>query len=136
MTRVIATISQIVVAASIVQLDVTAVISQSLVTAEVARVVLPADALCPEYEDVYDSYLAKPTDADAWVDNTMIEGWVDDEVWAKIDGIWILANHAAGADSLRNWITPANTATVYNAPAWVQWEGYTGNGSNAYIDLG
>ena len=92
--------------------------------------------LCPEYEAVYNAYITKPSDPDAEVDNTMVLGWVNDGVWVKKDGIWVFANHAAGADSLRNWKDPSGTlATAYNSPAHGIWEGYTGNGSNAYIDL-
>ncbi|HUV83654.1 MAG TPA: hypothetical protein VMW53_11365 [archaeon] len=91
--------------------------------------------LCPEYEAVYNAYITKPSDPDAEVDNAMVLGWVNDGVWVKKDGIWVLANHVAGADSLRNWKSPSSTATAYNAPAWTQWAGYQGNGSNAYIDL-
>ena len=87
-----------------------------------------------EYQDVFDAYDTEPDFADADVDNTMVEGLVADSVWAKLDYFGVFANHITGADSLRNWIIPANTATVFNAPAFGQWEGYTGNGLNAYID--
>lgn len=36
--------------------------------------------------------------------------------------------------SLRNLIKRANDATLNNAPAWVQYEGFTGNGLNANIN--
>jgi hypothetical protein len=88
-----------------------------------------------EYQTIYDAYDTKPDAADAAIDDTMVTGWVSDGVWTKIDGIWVLANHITGADSLRDWKTPANTATAYNNPSWEQWSGWTGNGSNAYIDL-
>jgi len=92
--------------------------------------------LCPEYEAVYNSYITKPSDPDAEVDNAMVLGWVNDGVWVKKDGLWVFANHVAGADSLRNWKSPSGTlATAYNSPVHGIWEGYTGNGSNAYIDL-
>jgi hypothetical protein len=88
-----------------------------------------------EYQAVYDAYSTAPDDADATIDDTMVTGLVDDGVWAKLDAFWVFANHVTGADSLRDWCTPANTATAYNSPAFGQWEGYAGNGSNAYIDL-
>jgi len=95
-----------------------------------------APTYCNEYQNIYDSYDTKPDAADAAIDNTMVDGWVNDGVWNKIDGIWVFANHITGADSLRNWKNPAGTlATAYNSPAFDQWEGWTGNGSNAYIDL-
>ena len=87
------------------------------------------------YQAVYDAYDTKPDAADAIVDNTMVAGLVSDGVWAKLDGFWVFANHITGADSLRDWKTPANTATAYNSPAFGQWQGWTGNASNAYIDL-
>ncbi len=87
------------------------------------------------YQTIYDAYSTTPDEADALIDDTMVEGLVDDGTWAKLDGWWVFANHVTGADSLRDWITPANTATAYNTPTWTQWQGWTGNGSNAYIDL-
>jgi len=60
-----------------------------------------------EYQTVYDSYDTRPTRLAAEVDNAMVQGWVDDGVWPKLDAIWILANHAEGLDSLRNWKQPA-----------------------------
>ena len=68
----------------------------------------PAPLYCAAYQTIYDEYDNDPGDANALIDNTMVCGLADDGVWAKLD-VWIvLANHITGADSLRNWITPAN----------------------------
>ena len=108
----------------------------SALTANLKEAGAEAAGYGTEYQAVYDAYDTKPDAADAAIDNTMIAGWVSDGVWSKIDGIWIFANHIIGADSLRNWKDPSGTlATAYNSPAFDQWEGWTGNGSNAYIDL-
>jgi len=68
---------------------------------------VPYAGYSAEYQAVYDSYDVKPHRHLSVVDDEMVQGWVDDGVWDKLDAIWILANHAAGADSLRNWKQPA-----------------------------
>ena len=61
----------------------------------------------PQYQTVYDSYDSKPALAAAKVDSDMMGGLIQDGVWDKLDGFWVLANHAEGLDSLRNWKMPA-----------------------------
>ena len=56
-----------------------------------------ASAYGAEYQAIYDAYVNDPGDANALIDDTMVTGWVADGVWAKLDGIWVLANHITGS---------------------------------------
>ena len=90
-----------------------------------------------EYQAVYDSYTTKPSDAQAAIDNTMVEGWVSDGVLAKLDILDIGAVHInSDSEALKNWISPGTfDPSLVNAPAFGINEGFTGNGANAYINL-
>jgi len=57
-------------------------------------------------------------------------------VWSKADLIYVLAAHDAQAAGL-NWKDPAFAElTATNAPTFTADEGYTGNGTNAFLDAG
>ncbi len=87
-----------------------------------------------EYQTVYDSWIIKPIDAVAAEQNTMVEGWVNDGVWATRDVWYVLAAHTNdNGEALTNWINPGTfDATMINAPAFVAFEGFTG-GATKYI---
>jgi hypothetical protein len=66
------------------------------------------------------------------VDN-LIVGLKTDGVWAKLDRLWLFAGeNAQSAD--RDLVSPANPATLINSPSFTADRGYTGNGSNAYVN--
>lgn len=54
-------------------------------------------------------------------------------VWAKLDGLWnIWAHDEQGGQ--RNWVQDAYNLTPVNSPTFTVDRGYTGNGTNAYIE--
>lgn len=54
--------------------------------------------------------------------------------WTKLDRFWIHANQYQQA-GLVSLVNPTSTPiTEVNAPAWVQNQGYTSNGSTSYLD--
>jgi hypothetical protein len=96
-----------------------------------------SDGFIAEYQAVYDQFVVKPSAADAEAQNIFVKTLVDGGVWLELDRLSVFASHASGVDSLIDWIHPsvaANNFILVNAPAWVQYQGYTGNGTTQYID--
>lgn len=91
---------------------------------------------CDEYQVVYDVLTTKPSSVIASTQNTMVCGLVDDGVWAKLDVFYLYAQTInEDGEALKNWVNPGIfDATAYNAPTFTSLEGFTGNGSTAYID--
>jgi hypothetical protein len=90
---------------------------------------------CDEYQAVYDAFETTPSDADAAAQNAYVKAGVDDGWWGVGDREFIFASHASGRDTNLDWFDPTNNAklhTLVNAPAWVQYQGYTSNGTNSY----
>jgi hypothetical protein len=94
-------------------------------------------AFVAEYGTIYDAFTTKPSDSVAAEQNKLVKSLVNSGVWAKLDTFYVLAGHTNGAgESLINWINPGTfDATAVNIPAFVAFEGFTGNGTTAYIDL-
>ena len=71
-----------------------------------------------EYQAVYDAFLVTPSDSDAEAQNTYVQTGLDDEWWGVEDREFIHSSHAAGRDSLLDWLDPTNDAklaTIFNA---------------------
>lgn len=99
-------------------------------------VVLTVPGFSDEYQAIYDAYTTKPDNATAFIWNTCVETWVANGEWATKDIIYVYAAHTNdNGEALINWKNPGTfDATAFNAPAFVANEGFTGNGSNTYID--
>jgi len=95
----------------------------------------PPAGYCAEYQVVYDSWTNKPADAVAVEHNTMVEDWISDGIWAIRDVLYVFAAHTNNnGEALTNWRNPGtNDATMVNAPAFVAFEGFTGDGATQYI---
>jgi hypothetical protein len=67
---------------------------------------------------------------------TLILGLKADGVWAKLDRLWLFA--AENTQSALRDLKVRTVATAVNSPAFdtVNFRGYTGNSSSAYIDTG
>jgi len=66
----------------------------------------------------------------------LVEGLVADGIWAKLDRLWVFAAHAENS-SLLDWIHPTvagNACTNVDSTAFVVDEGYTGDGTNDYLN--
>jgi len=88
-----------------------------------------------EYQAVLDAWTIKPDASVKNAQNTMVKTLVDNGIWSKLDLLYIYAGHTNdNGESLINWINPATfQATLYNSPAFVSLEGFTGNGTSAKI---
>ncbi|MBA7540712.1 hypothetical protein ES705_33014 [subsurface metagenome] len=93
-------------------------------------------AFCAEYQAVYDSFTTKPSDAEAAIWNTFVESIVASGEWAMLDVFYNYAVHTNGdGEALKNWKNPGTfNPTLVNAPDFGINEGFTGNGSDNYID--
>jgi len=92
-------------------------------------------SFCAEYQAIYDSWTEKPSDAVAANMNTLVEADVNDGLWAKYDVRYVTAVHTnVNGEAHTNWKNPGTyDLTLVNAPAFVAFEGFTGDGSS-YTD--
>lgn len=81
-----------------------------------------------EAQDWWDAMTTAPSVADKVIWNTMIKNLITSGVWAKLDQFVIHAIHTnAGGEALINVVNPGvNDAAEVNAPAWTQYQGFTG----------
>jgi len=91
---------------------------------------------CAEYQAVYDAMINPPDSDIAWQQDLMIRTLVNGKVWSKLDWFALFAQQSnAAGEALINWINPGTCdATLVNAPAFVAYEGFTGDGVSAYIN--
>src|SRR5690606_29926553 len=58
-------------------------------------------------------------------------------IWTQLDLLYVFATDGDRDFAKINWIDPGSfTATEHNTPSFTVNEGFTGNGSNAYLDTG
>lgn len=98
---------------------------------------IAASVYVAEYQTVYDSFTNKPTNPDDTRQNAWVEADVADGLWdTKKDVQYNFAIHTnANGEAQTNWINPGTyDCTLVNAPAFVAFEGFTGDGISAYID--
>lgn len=99
------------------------------------NILKPTVGFGAEYQAVYDSWTTKPSGAVAAQQNLRVKTLVDANVWAKKDVDYVFAAHTNdNGEALTNWFNPGTfDATLVNAPAFVAFEGFTGNGTTSYI---
>lgn len=56
-------------------------------------------------------------------------GW-----WGKLDLFYVFAIGTNSTDALLNWKSSGFTATNINSMSWTAYQGFTGNGTNSYLD--
>lgn len=65
-----------------------------------------------------------------------ISALVDSGLWDKIGGLWCMAVHDAQAATL-NWKNPSAGQLIrVNAPGFTAYRGFSGNGTNAWLNTG
>ena len=87
-----------------------------------------------DFQAVYDAFTTKPSSTYGGYWNTMVESI--GTYWDSLDVFYFYAVHTNGdGEALINWTNPGTyDATAYNAPTFTAYEGFTGDGSSAYID--
>jgi hypothetical protein len=88
-----------------------------------------------EAQDWWDAMTTAPSVADKVIWNTMIKNLITSGVWAKLKQLLVLCLHTdADGETMINARNPGTyDGQLVNAPAWTQYEGYTG-ASLKYID--
>lgn len=89
-----------------------------------------------EYQTVYDSFTTKPSNAIAEQQNLRVQTQVDAGTWAKKDIDYVFGAHTNdNGEALTNWFNPGTfDAVLINAPAFVAFEGFTGDGATTNIN--
>ena len=89
-----------------------------------------------QFQAVYDYWTTKPSDAFAAILNKEVEDYVNSGVWDELDVYHDYAIHTNdNGEALVNWKNPGtHDATLVNAPAFVAFEGFKGDGATQYID--
>lgn len=77
----------------------------------------------------------QPSGARATAINTLITTLKADGVWAKLDMLYVHAAHTEQA-ALLNWVDQTNEAINVNSATFTTDQGFTGNGSNQYLNTG
>lgn len=95
---------------------------------------LPApEPFCDEYQAVYDLMAVKPGLDTAVIQNIIVRSLVDSGYWERMDWFYWLAQKDSTA-SLLNWENPgAFSLTKSGVPTWTKYEGWTGDGVDAFL---
>ena len=97
------------------------------------------DPFIAQYRTVYDSMTTSPVEATADADNTMVSTLVGASLWnTKFDVFDVFAQDVnSDGEALKNFIDPGTNdpAIGGGAPTFTALEGFTGNGSNAYLNF-
>jgi hypothetical protein len=118
-------------AGTAVRLRVTGTNTSGSATAySTAATIIDADAAA------YSAALGTPLTANRLaLVSAMIAGMKSDGVWTLIDRLALLANETAEA-ALRDVKQPTKTAVATLSPTFTTDRGYTGNATDAYVDMG
>lgn len=76
-----------------------------------------------------------PTPAQQHIQSQLMRALKYAGVFNKEDAFWVFANNGSAEFSTINWKTPtAHQVTIVNAVTWARNGGFTGNGTDAYLD--
>lgn len=112
-------------------------ISASIVAAASMTAVLAPDVT---FDDdaiaIFDAMDVEPNAARKARIDAAVVALKDDGIWSKLDRLWVMAGHDSQAARL-DWKAPATSGrmlTPVNSPTFTADQGYTGNGSNMYLN--
>jgi len=88
------------------------------------------------YQAIYNAMTTPPSAPIAAQQDILVKALEDATVWSKLDLFYLFAQEVnSDREALINWINPGTKdALLVNTPAFVSLEGFTGNGTNAYIN--
>lgn len=93
----------------------------------------PVTGYCAEFDTVYAAFDTEPHDDTAVYMNAMVNSLDSAGLWDRMDFFYVFSAHDS-VDSFINWVHPGTyDITNYNA-TWDKWQGFTGNGSSAYLE--
>jgi hypothetical protein len=99
------------------------------------RVLLAGGAYATESRTAFAAMTVQPTGQRKSQVDKLVRTLKDAGIWAKLDGLWLLAAHDSQAARV-NFVTPSSVAAVTGTPTFVQDRGYAGDASAALLDLG
>lgn len=93
-----------------------------------------------EYQAVIDRAVvltySLPSDYGQQCGNGLLRALKADGIWATLDVFWVPINDGSSQFGTINWVTPAShQITLINSPTWSALVGYTGNGTNSYVNM-
>ena len=98
------------------------------------RIVLDGVTLLPETKSWLAVLPSRPSAQVINAVNTFIRTCIADGNWQLLDRFWLFAQDIQ-ANAVYSIVNPTSTAcTQVNSPTWTQYQGYTGNGSNMYLN--
>ncbi len=87
-----------------------------------------------ESKTLFRNMTTPPDSARKRIINALIKRLKGDGAWNLLDTLWLYAAHDQQASRL-NWKNPGTfTITEVNSPTWTINQGYTGNGTNMYLN--
>jgi len=91
----------------------------------------------PEYQALYDEFINKPSYTEANKQNTLIKTLVDNGIWDKFSGFYLLGAHTNdNGESIIDAKNPGTySAELYNSPTYTNNVGFKGNGSTSYLRI-
>jgi hypothetical protein len=100
------------------------------------RVVFLSSPYCSEARALFAAMTTTPTAPRKAIINTAIVALKASGVWARLDGLYVLAAADSQAAKL-NWRAPSTfVATEVSAPAFVADRGFTGDADPSYVETG
>jgi hypothetical protein len=102
-------------------------------------VIIRGVAFSPEYQAVLTEATAQgyalPSAGQQVKQNTLMTSLISTGVFAKLDVLFVLANDGGSQFACINWKNPTGTkATLVSSPTFTANKGFTGNGSNSFIN--
>ncbi|MBG35940.1 MAG: hypothetical protein CMH92_09050 [Oceanicaulis sp.] len=83
---------------------------------------------------IIDQMSAPPASARQLLIDDLVTGLKADGIWTKLDALWVMAAHSEQAGKI-NWKDPTGSAlSTVNSPAFTTDQGYTGDGTSAYLN--
>ena len=88
------------------------------------------------YQAIYNAMTTPPNDTVAVNQDILVKALEDSGVWTKLDIFYVFAQEInTASEALINWKSPGTyDCTLGNIPTFTSLEGFTGNGTNAYLD--
>lgn len=86
----------------------------------------------PETLSLFDRMTSRPNANNRTAINSLIKELKTRGIWAKLDGLYLMAAHTEQA-ALLNWKTNARNLIAYNSPSFTANWGFTGDGVSSYL---
>lgn len=91
-----------------------------------------------EYQDVIDYAISQnfelPSDAVMQLQNELVKSLVEDGIWNELDVFYNFLGDGSEQFALINWKNPGTFTAINNGAAYQLFDGFKGNGVNAYLD--